>query len=159
MTETIKPRKTIEDRFFEKTTEAGDCLIWTGSLTHNGYGQLRAEGRMIRAHRWIWEQAHGPIPAGMVVDHLEHCDRACVEVDHLRLATATENKRHRAGANPGRTHDLPRNVYRNGNRYQVQVTVNRRQINGGSFPTVERATVAAKHLRAFWFRPEFAGRA
>ena len=42
------------------------------------------------AHRWAWEQAKGPIPKGLVVDHLCRV-RWCCNPDHMELVTNREN--------------------------------------------------------------------
>lgn len=63
------------------------CWLWTGEVIWNGYGHSQTTGL---AHRYAWERANGPIPAGLVVDH--KCrTRSCVNVDHLRVVTRTEN--------------------------------------------------------------------
>jgi hypothetical protein len=47
-------------------------------------------GRMVQAHRYIWEQQRGPIPDNLVMDH--RCrNRACINVEHLRLVTTKVN--------------------------------------------------------------------
>ena len=62
------------------------CIDWTGYFASNGYGR---RGK-VWAHRWMYEQAYGPIPSGMVVMHL--CDRpSCVRIEHLALGTHQEN--------------------------------------------------------------------
>lgn len=70
------------------------CIEWPRSRGGGGYGQSYALGRRNKrqAHRLAWEQVHGPIPDGLVVMHL--CDNPpCVNVDHLRLGTQSENMR------------------------------------------------------------------
>lgn len=62
------------------------CLIWRGARISKGYGW--SKGHLV--HRLAWEQAHGPIPPGMVVMHL--CDNPpCYRLDHLRMGTYAEN--------------------------------------------------------------------
>ena len=48
------------------------------------------------AHRVAWTALHGPIPAGMVIDH-KCFTRACINPDHLRLFTHEENARRQNG--------------------------------------------------------------
>lgn len=70
------------------------CIEWPKSRDGHGYGQSYALGRRNKrlAHRLAWEQAHGPIPSGLVVMHL--CDNPpCVNVEHLRLGTQADNMR------------------------------------------------------------------
>lgn len=69
------------------------CVEWTGTIDKDGYGR---RGRHL-AHRLVWTQERGPIPQGLVIDHL--CfNRACVNVDHLRLVTPVENMRRQRAA-------------------------------------------------------------
>ena len=88
--------KTSEESFNARIARDGDCIVWVGGTDANGYGQLRANGRATYAHRYAWERANGPIPAGMVVDHM--CwNPLCVNVKHLRLASRGQNVRYRQG--------------------------------------------------------------
>lgn len=68
----------------------GPCQIFCGVKNKDGYGQVRLDGKMVQVHRYVWELAHGPIPAGLVIDH--QCrNRACCNVDHLRVVTRMVN--------------------------------------------------------------------
>lgn len=44
------------------------------------------------AHRLVWEYVWGPIPDGLVIDHLCR-NRACIRPDHLEPVTRGENVR------------------------------------------------------------------
>lgn len=110
-----KPRKPMGpaplppiDRFLQKLRWADDqwfvdgvvrtrCLIWT-SHKIKGYGRFRPGGKdvpQVPAHRWLYERWVGPVPDGLVLDHLCHnadptCNRgsscphrACVNPAHL----------------------------------------------------------------------------
>ena len=66
------------------------CVEWSGGRNQQGYGLLQVNRRRYVAHRWAWEQAHGPIPEGMHVLH--RCDNPpCYNVDHLFLGTHQDN--------------------------------------------------------------------
>ena len=70
------------------------CIEHQGYITKYGYGEVWHDNRCHQAHRWTWQEANGPIPDGMVVMHT--CDnRACVNLDHLRLGTMGDNNRDR----------------------------------------------------------------
>ena len=133
------------------------CIIWTGSTDMGGYGRLRVNGRKVSAHRWAWEREHGDIPEGMHLDHV--CwNRSCVNPEHLRLATRSQNNAYLSGARKGRKHDLPLGVTRHGRRYRAQVSHNGQYHHLGIFDTPEEASAAAQAKRAILFG-EFAGRA
>jgi hypothetical protein len=83
--------KTVEDRFWSKVEKSGECWLWLASTRGDGYGQCTvAPKTQGYAHRFSYEQEHGPIPAGMEVDHRCHV-RRCVRPDHLRLVDRKQN--------------------------------------------------------------------
>jgi hypothetical protein len=81
----ITPLRTR--RFLRKIiySETG-CLLWTGAVAPNGYGRLGESA----AHRFSYELWIGPIPAGLVIDHLCRV-RRCVNPMHLEAVTSREN--------------------------------------------------------------------
>jgi len=83
-----------------------ECVIWHKSKNEKGYGQDYLNGKNTKAHRAAWIRAYGEIPKGMIVDHKCHNEaaklgeclggvtclhRACVNIDHLQLATQSQN--------------------------------------------------------------------
>ncbi len=63
------------------------CWFWLGALSR-GYGSLKNA----RAHRVAYEMTIGPIPEGLVIDHLCRVT-SCVNPDHLEAVTQAENVR------------------------------------------------------------------
>lgn len=79
-----------------RTSWDGECLVWTGHRIHNGYGRLGVGGVLTLAHRYVYAQAYGPIPAGLDIDHKCH-NRACVRVEHLRAVSRKQNIENTSG--------------------------------------------------------------
>jgi hypothetical protein len=72
------------------------CWLWTGAL-RDGYGSYTSydAGRVpmrktSNAHRVVYEEFVGPIPAGLQLDHKCRV-RCCVNPDHLEPVTQREN--------------------------------------------------------------------
>jgi len=63
--------------------------LWCGA-TRNGYGRVLVGGKNRLVHRVAWEVERGPIPDGMVIDHVCRT-RNCFRVEHLRLVTKRQN--------------------------------------------------------------------
>jgi hypothetical protein len=76
-------------------SESG-CWEWTRSLDSHGYAQSRIGSRLdgsdkcVLLHRWVYERLVGPIPEGLVIDHL--CEnRKCLNPLHFSTVTALQN--------------------------------------------------------------------
>jgi hypothetical protein len=67
----------------------------------NGYGAFKVGDRQVKAHRWAYEQAYGPIPKGLVVMHA--CDvKLCVRPGHLMAGPTAANQRDMTAKGRGR---------------------------------------------------------
>ena len=86
----IKQKRTVTDRFWPKVHKTDTCWLWIGAINPNGYGRFQYNGSIGYAHRWAYEQAHGPIPDGMDIDHLCRV-RHCVNPDHMEAVSRRKN--------------------------------------------------------------------
>jgi hypothetical protein len=94
-----------------------DCIPWAGVINNDGYGVARYKATTMGAHRLAWITAHGPIPAGLQIDHLCR-NRRCVNVDHLELVTPKENTRR---APWSQVTECPRGHPLSGDNLKVQI--------------------------------------
>lgn len=72
-----------------------ECIDTYRGRKRKRYGHIRRDGKRWYHHRYVWTQAHGPIPPGMFVCH--KCDNPpCVNLAHLFLGTNEDNMRDKA---------------------------------------------------------------
>lgn len=83
-------------RFQAKTKpDEFGCLMWIGTKNTTGYGLMRVNNTLYRAHRLAYIIHHGFIPENLSILHL--CDKpSCVLIDHLMAGTHAENMRQAA---------------------------------------------------------------
>lgn len=84
---------SINDQLWAKVDKTETCWLWTGSTRHGGYGAIRSgttPRRWRPVHRVAYEQLVGPVPEGLVLDHLCR-QRLCVRPDHLEPVTLRVN--------------------------------------------------------------------
>jgi hypothetical protein len=82
-----------EQRFWRRVEkQPSGCWEWQGALSEWGYGSLVIVGRKVPAHRFSYEIHTGPIPEGLVIDHLCR-NPSCVNPEHLEAVTNEENIR------------------------------------------------------------------
>ncbi len=108
-------------QFWKYVNKTETCWLWTGYIQKQGYGQFTAPGnpgrKKNRAHRYAYELMIGPIPEGLVTDHLCRV-RHCVNPEHLELVTTAENTyRGLKGTLGRRTHCKRGHLYDETNTY------------------------------------------
>lgn len=82
----------IKQRILEKVSmePMSGCWIWLGATSVKEYALMWDGDRVSQAHRLSYMVFRGPIPHGLVTDHLcrVHC---CVNPDHLEPVTSKVN--------------------------------------------------------------------
>ena len=107
-TKKVTPRDVLERRFWAKVDKGapGGCWQWTGNILRSGYGQVRQNTVAYAVHRVAYEWLVGPIPDGLVIDHL--CEnRACVNPAHLEPVTQSDNSQRNTGKRTTCPHGHP----------------------------------------------------
>lgn len=66
------------------------CWVWKGSKHVRGYGHIWVDGSLQYVHRVVYESMVGPVPSGLVLDHLCR-NTSCCNPDHLDPVTQREN--------------------------------------------------------------------
>lgn len=142
-----KPGTPLAARLANRSTQEGECLVWTGAKNVSGYGVIKRVGESSLAHRAAYELVHGPTSENLVIDHKCH-NPACIRVEHLQAVTPSENSQNLGGLRPNNTSGF-RGVYLNKKtgRFQVWVTSRGRRFYGGSHVTADEANRAAVDLR------------
>lgn len=81
------------DVFWSRIRKVGACWEWTGARNTYGYGVFLLPGeKPVRAHRYAYTLAKGPITPGLVVMH--SCDNpGCINPSHLSLGSRGDNNR------------------------------------------------------------------
>lgn len=107
---------TEAERFWVKVNKDGPvapaigtpCWLWTAATTkptcgaRHVYGVMRRSGTKtnVRAHVWAWVDRNGPVPDGLVLDHLCRVT-LCVNPDHLEAVTNAVNIERGVHGGPG----------------------------------------------------------
>lgn len=140
-------KRDDDARFWSKIDKSGKCWNWTTPSTdRKGYGLFMAvrdgRKRSIRAHRYSYELAHGPIAPGLEIDHRCH-NHACVNPAHLRAVTTKQNAENRAGAQSNSKSGV-RGVswYKFTKKWRAVVGHNGKYYQVGTFATIAEAEAA-----------------
>lgn len=134
-----------------------DCWLWTGRKygSNRPYGCFcggertqRGSRSAVAAHRFSYELIVGPIPDGLVVDHLCHVE-LCVNPAHLEPVTAFVNAQRCRGAYATNKSSGVRGVtwHKKVGKWQVQVKHRDVSHYGGLFTDLSEAKDAAIRLR------------
>jgi len=90
-------KQAVSERLQSKIEKdgVGGCLVWTGSKSTPGYGQIQYLGRNVSASRLAWELENGKIAPGLMILHNPaKCPtqrKDCCAVSHLYAGTRRDN--------------------------------------------------------------------
>lgn len=83
----LSPKERL---IMNRTINETGCWLWTASCDQNGYGRLKIDSRVLRAHRVAYEVFVRPLEDGEIVLH--NCDvPACINPEHLRAGSHKDN--------------------------------------------------------------------
>jgi hypothetical protein len=69
-----------------------ECWPWIGTINDRGYGIVRVDGKLKKAHRVLWEEMNGTLEEGECVLH--KCDNPpCCNPKHHFKGTKGDNNR------------------------------------------------------------------
>lgn len=83
---------TLELILSKVVVSPNGCLLWRGARISTGYGCVAIRRRTALVHRVLYEIFVGPIPDGLVIDHLCRTPLCCNPA-HLEIVTNQENAR------------------------------------------------------------------
>jgi hypothetical protein len=102
--------KCVKEPHYVVDPETG-CWLWQHAIADTGYGVYHVNGKPMGAHRWMYEQHSGPIPAGLHIDHVRErgcVHRHCVNPAHMEAVPCVVNVRR--GAAPKLTFELAEQI-------------------------------------------------
>lgn len=141
-----RPRAWFKsDRDFKKWNTRYSGADALTSIHSKGYRRGSVMGQMVYAHRLVYILAHGPIPDGMMVDHINGNrldNRPC----NLRLATHLQNCQNRnseviSGSGIRGVHLVKRD-----GTYQARIRVMGKNITMSGFVDASDAAIARKKM-------------
>lgn len=143
-----QPKPTEAERFWSKVDQRGPEECWPWLAARRGrYGFFNVPPTTIGAHRYAYQAAHGPVPEGLVVDHM--CRNSiCVNPNHLQAVTVSENGQNHSGPTR-RNRSGVRGVWwcKTWKRWTGQVWVDGRSYTIGHHASLESAAKAIIELR------------
>ena len=125
-----------------------------GSLCKRGYLDVSVDGKSYRAHRLAWLYVHGNFPVG-VIDHING-NRSDNRITNLRDVTNTRNLLSFRKTNHNNSSGFV-GVNKNHNGWRAEIKVNYQNINLGTYPTKEEASIAYSAVKLFLEKKSWIG--
>lgn len=124
-----------EGKLYRKTQQGNAFGVGSicGYITDKGYIRMEINGKAYQVHRIIYQMHYGHISRNLQIDHINGV-RDANRIENLRLVTNDENQWNK--------HCHKGYCQRENGTYRVEVRVNNKRINIGSFKTEEEAKAA-----------------
>ena len=137
-------RELIEQGIFDKPWA---CWDWPYAKNPKGYGLVSVGGVLVLTHRHSYAYHVGPIPTGLLIDHVCH-NKGCYNPHHLRPVTGRQNQEHRKGPTAHNTSGYRGVTYnRDRDKWRAVVRHNGKAIECGAFNCPTKAGLAAESKR------------
>lgn len=142
---------TIADIRSRLIPHENGCLVWPRSTDGKGYGKVGWKGKLRRVYRVLWEDANGPLPAGVELDHICR-NRSCANLDHLRPVNHQQNSRRRSVQSKPKASRYKGVCQDNrSKRWYAYISINRKKHALGAFATQEEAAAAYDRAAIAYF--------
>jgi hypothetical protein len=131
-----------------KSTRGGNAKVGTvaGSPKPSGYNRIRIDGVDYELHRIIFLHHYGYLTHGLDVDHIDG-DKQNNRIENLRECTRGQNQENSKLRLDNITGVKGVQYDKRRKKYRVNIKTNKKNYNGGSYATLEEATIKAKQLR------------
>lgn len=114
-----------------------------------GYVHVWLDGVLYLGHRVAWEMNEGPIPDGMVIDHLDHVPWNN-KMDNLRITDQLSNTRNSKRSSRNKSGVTGVMWRKKEAKWLASITVNRKRIYLGRFVKKEDAISARKEAEVLY---------
>ena len=142
----------MEKEFLQRYFEYKDGQLickYTGSVVGssntNGYYVIRFFGKTTLVHRLIWSIHHGPIPNGLVLDHIDRNIKNN-KIENLRVVTPSGNSQNKPVSKHSVTGYKGVSWHKVTGKWKAYITINGKYKHLGVFTEVEDAI--SKRLEA-----------
>lgn len=148
-----RPAEDFADARAWKIFNARFADTMAGSISGYGYRTISFNLKSWRAHRLIWIYAHGDIPDGKQIDHING-KRDDNRLENLRLVTSAENNRNSSMRSNNTSGVMGIAWHKGARKWQAKIKINGRMKHLGLFDTVAAAAdVRSKAEREHGFHP------
>jgi len=135
-----------EEGRISRTFKSGKVHFSVGSPQKDGYLQIQIDGKLICVHRIIYEHVHGPIPDGLVIDHINR-DRQDNRIENLRLVTISTNSHNSGPRKDSKTGVKGVGFDKCCNKFRGEICVKGVRRKTKYFKTLEEASEALEMLK------------